>query len=278
MAAAMAKRFKLFSQLTGSSGEPLVLVHGSWVDHHNWDLVVPKLARSFRVLTYDRRGHGRSGRPGGPGSIRENAADLAALIEGFGLAPAHVAGTSLGGSIVLRLACERPDLFHSLIVNEPPLMSLLSGQWAAAAEEVGARVARVLKQLEAGDMEGGARQFVETIAFGPGAWERIPESTRKTAVFNAPTFLDEMHDPEVFAIDLARLRTFPRPALLTRGENGPPFFRPIVERLAAALPRAELNIFAGAGHEPEQTHPEAYAAALAGFIESTARCGAEGIG
>jgi pimeloyl-ACP methyl ester carboxylesterase len=51
---------KLFYELNGS-GDPLVLVHGSWVDHKDWQLVVPHLARSFRVLTYDRRGHSLSG-------------------------------------------------------------------------------------------------------------------------------------------------------------------------------------------------------------------------
>ena len=41
----------------GDVRDTVVLVHGSWGDHHNWDAVAPMLARSFRVLTYDRRGH-----------------------------------------------------------------------------------------------------------------------------------------------------------------------------------------------------------------------------
>lgn len=54
---------QLYWELAGNSGEPLVLVHGSWVDHHNWDMVVPLLSQSFRVITYDRRGHSLSERP-----------------------------------------------------------------------------------------------------------------------------------------------------------------------------------------------------------------------
>ena len=56
----------LFYELIGS-GDPLVLVHGSWVDHNSWQFVVPDLMRSFRVLTYDRRGHSLSERPLGKG-------------------------------------------------------------------------------------------------------------------------------------------------------------------------------------------------------------------
>ena len=72
---------RLFWELRGEAGDLLVLVHGSWGNHHNWDSVVPAFGRSFRVLTYDRRGHSQSQRPGGQGCIEEDVADLAALID-----------------------------------------------------------------------------------------------------------------------------------------------------------------------------------------------------
>ncbi len=95
---------RLYWELTGAAGEVLVLMHGSWVDHHNWDAVIPSFSRSARVLTYDRRGHSQSERPTAQGSVHENVAGLAALIEQLELAPAHIAGNSLGGSIVLGCA------------------------------------------------------------------------------------------------------------------------------------------------------------------------------
>ncbi len=111
---------RLRYDLTGTGEVPVVLVHGSWVSHHNWDLAVPALAESFRVLTYDRRGHSESERPTGQGSVREDVADLAALIEHVGLAPAFVVGNSFGASIALRLAGEHPDLLRGLVAQEPP--------------------------------------------------------------------------------------------------------------------------------------------------------------
>ena len=244
---------KLFYEVSGSSGEPLVLVHGSWVDHHSWDAVVTDLSRSFRVLIYDRRGHSQSERPASSGSILEDVADLSALIEGLQLAPAHILGTSLGGSIVLRLAGEQPDLFRSMIVHEPPLFSLLADMQNGPGmlQAIQERIAVVVELFEANNMEGDARQFIETVAFGPGVWAQLPSEVKKTAMFNAPTFLDEMHDPETLSIDLARLRNFSKPALLTLGEHSPPFFLPIVEKLANVLPQAERKTFLGAGHEPE---------------------------
>src|SRR5438128_12247520 len=126
MASVRTNGVQLYYELSGS-GEPLVLVHGSWGDHRNWAPVVPALAESFRVLAYDRRGHSASERPAGQGSVFEDADDLAGLIDELGLAPAHVAGNSYGAAIALRAATRRPDVLRSLIVHEPPLFPLLAG-------------------------------------------------------------------------------------------------------------------------------------------------------
>ena len=79
MATAQINGVRLHYELQGSGEVPLVLVHGSWDSHHDWDLVVPALSQSFRVLAYDRRGHSQSERPDGQGSVLEDVADLAAL-------------------------------------------------------------------------------------------------------------------------------------------------------------------------------------------------------
>jgi pimeloyl-ACP methyl ester carboxylesterase len=63
--------------------------------------------------------------------VRDDVADLAALLEELPHAPAHVVGNSFGASIVLRLAAARPDLFRSLIVHEPPLLGLLKDETEA---------------------------------------------------------------------------------------------------------------------------------------------------
>src|ERR1051325_6227873 len=95
---------KIFWELTGNKGDALVLVHGSWGDHHNWDIVAGELSKTFRVVTYDRRGHSQSERLTGQGYVTEDVDDLVALIEQFDLAPAHIVGNSFGAAIVLKTA------------------------------------------------------------------------------------------------------------------------------------------------------------------------------
>jgi len=255
----------LYWEQHGERGAPLVLVHGSWGDHHNWDAVVPALARSFRVFTYDRRGHSQSEGLAAQGHIDEDVADLAGLITSNGLAPAHIAGNSFGAAITLKLAAARPDVFASMTVHEPPLIGML-GQHPALPI-VRERIGLVLDMLRAGKHEAGAEQFVETVGLGPGMWARLPPEMRQTFVSNAPTFLDEMNEPEsVMAVDLTRLAAFDRPALVTQGDQSPPFFGVILEKIAAALPQARRHTFRGAGHIPHVTHPEDYVKVVGGFI------------
>ncbi|HJU75877.1 MAG TPA: alpha/beta hydrolase [Gemmatimonadaceae bacterium] len=263
---------QIYWEIHGENGDPIVLVHGSWGDHQNWAAVVPTLSRSFRVLTYDRRGHSRSERPPGQGSVREDVADLAALLEHLQHSPAHIIGNSFGASIVLRLASERPELFRSLIVHEPPLFGLLADDREAtpALGAVQERISAVVRLLTAGDSAGGARQFVETIAFGPGAWQELPVEVRNTFVFNASTWLDEVRDPEVMEIELDRLHGFPAPTLLSIGERSPPFFALVAGRLARALSHAVRQTYPGAGHVPHLSHPENYVRVITEFIQGAA--------
>lgn len=261
----------IYWEMEGDHGDPIVLVHGSWVDHENWAPVVPDLAQSLRVLTYDRRGHSRSERPPGQGSVREDVADLAALLEELEHAPAHVVGNSFGGSIVLRTAIERPDLYRSLIVHEPPLFGLLNDEPDAqqALSAVNERIEAVRAILNGGDMTEGARRFVETIAYGPGSWPQLIEEVRNKFIFNAPTWLDELRDPEVMEIDLNRLSRFSAPALVTLGDRSPPFFALVVDKIAAAIPRAIRGTYRDAGHVPYSTNPADYVRVVREFVENS---------
>ena len=262
---------ELYWEMSGQAGDPLVLVHGSWGDHTGWNPIIPTLANSFRVFTYDRRGHSRSERLPTQGSVREDVSDLAALIEHLDLAPAHILGNSFGGSIVLGLAAERPDLFRSVLVHEPPLFALLKDSAAQnALHTQQERIRVVIELLERGQLESGARQFMETIALGPGVWEQLPDEFRQRTIFNAPTFLDESRDPDALAIDLQRLADFSPSVLLTQGDQSEPFFPLVLDEIARALPQAQRRTLAGVGHVPQLSHPEEYIEVVMSFLRTAA--------
>jgi len=276
MSAARVNGVELYYELSGS-GEPLVLVHGSWGDHHNWDPVVSALAESFRVLAYDRRGHSASERLAGQGSVFEDADDLAGLIDELGLAPAHVAGNSFGAAIVLRAATRRPEVFRTVIAHEPPLFPLLVGtEMEPALAEVQRRIGAVVGLLEGEDHEGAARLFVETIAFGPGAWdEQLTPPMREVFIANSTTWLDEVRDPDALQMDLDALAGFDKPALMTSGTETAPFFGPVVDMVAEALPGSERVTIDGADHVPHISVPGRYVELVRTFAQRE-RSGAPG--
>ena len=244
-----------------------MLVHGSWVDHRVWNAAVADLSDSFRVLSFDRRGHGASEHTQWQGSMEESADDLAALIETLGLAPAHVAGVSWGGSIVLELAARRPELFLSLAVHEPPLFALVADDpdCRAGLLELDRLLGAVVDELLAGHMEAGARLYVDTVAYGPGAWAELSDELRRMYVGNAQTYLDQCLSPGQWSVDLDALSGFLQPALLTQGDQRAVMFGRILDRVAGALPRAERRTLPGTSHAPQLTHPAAYAQAILSF-------------
>lgn len=238
-------------------GDPLVLVHGSWGSHHNWDTVVPLLAEHYRVISYDRRGHSGSERVAGQGTFAEDTEDLAALMQALDAAPAWVVGNSVGAVITLRLAAHRPDLLRGVVVHEPPLRAL-----RAEADEP---LRAVLDLIHAGEHAVAAERFVEDVAFGPGAWSQLPEAVRDTMAGNAPTYLDEELAPDSRVVDETRLARYRGPVLVTSGSSSPPMFRPVAPYLGTVLPQARRVEYPEAGHIPHATHPELFSRELMAF-------------
>jgi pimeloyl-ACP methyl ester carboxylesterase len=249
-------------------GDPVVLVHGGWSDLHNWQPVAPALAESFLVVAFDRRGHGRSERLPDHGTRRDQEEDVAALIENLERGPAHVVGTSFGGSIAIGLAARRPELVRSVIAHEPPLMSLVGGdpESQPLMEAVQGTIRAVLARVARGDLLGGARQFVDEVALGPGAWEQLPEQLRETMIESATAFAAEQRDPDWASVDLAGLSGIDLPVLLTQGDQSPPWFFGIVAKLAELVPGASTRTYHGAGHAPHLTHPNDYLATVLDFL------------
>jgi pimeloyl-ACP methyl ester carboxylesterase len=251
------------------AGEPVVFVHGNWSDHSTWGLTVPELPEWLRAIVYDRRGSGRSQRTRERLTRRLHEDDLAAVIEALGPGPAHVVGNSYGASTALGLAARRPELFRSLVVHEPALPAIVGDDPAARAAiaQTQASLGAVMERVEACDLAGGAEQFVDEVALGPGGWATLPEPMREIMITNASAVAEEMRDPALAGVDLEALAEIDVPILLTQGDQSPAWFHGIVDRLAETIGRARVVTIPGAGHNPHATHPAEFAALVAAEAE-----------
>jgi pimeloyl-ACP methyl ester carboxylesterase len=97
-------------------GPPIVLVCGGNLTHKSWESQVAGLAGEFRTVTFDWRGTGASDKPRGGYTGEIAAADLRAVIERLGLAPAVIVGHGLGAHLALLVAYAAPDLVRGLLL------------------------------------------------------------------------------------------------------------------------------------------------------------------
>lgn len=92
-------------------GEPLILIHGFTATKElQWGSMIAELAKDYRVVAFDNRGHGKSGKPHGKENYGdEMVLDVIRLMDHLGIEKAHVAGYSLGGFLTMKLIAEYPE-------------------------------------------------------------------------------------------------------------------------------------------------------------------------
>ena len=114
---ALAPPIDVRYRVDGPSGAPvLVLSHALGLSMAMWDPQLDSLARTFRVIRYDHRGHGGSPVPAGPYRIEDLGRDLIQLLDRLAIGRMSFCGLSLGGMVGLWLAANAPERVDRLIV------------------------------------------------------------------------------------------------------------------------------------------------------------------
>ncbi len=115
---------------------PLLLSNSLGTTLEMWDPQLPALATRFRLLRYDRRGHGRSPVPPGPYSIEDLGRDTLDLLDELGLARVSFCGLSIGGMVGMWLASEAPERIDRLVLCSTAPVLPPREQWVERAATV----------------------------------------------------------------------------------------------------------------------------------------------
>ncbi|HEY1499235.1 MAG TPA: alpha/beta hydrolase [Acidobacteriaceae bacterium] len=241
------------------SGPPLLLVHGGLCDHHAWYFVVPALARSFSVWTFDRRAHGLSG-DRQPYAVEREVEDILVLLETIG-EPAHLLGHSAGAILAL-LAAIRTDRLRSLILYEPPFV--LEGARERPAPGILTEMQRLLAAGRPDDaLRIAMRETVsltdaeiDAMQAGPG-WEHLRDAA--DAIPNDWRLWEQTFDPK----SIGRMTA---PALVIAGSESPAWIRASALAVLRALPAAHLAELHGQGHSAMITAPELFTGTVERFL------------
>jgi pimeloyl-ACP methyl ester carboxylesterase len=263
-------------------GEPLVLVHGSASDYRTWHLQQDEFAKRFRTVAYSRRYHwpNEAIPEGADYAMAQHVDDLLSLLSALDAAPAHMVGHSYGGLVALLLAMQAPQSVRTLVLCEPPVITLFVSNTPTPVEILTLllhrlRIAAAILQFGVtgagpataavgrGDMDAAMRLF-GTATLGASAYGALSESRREQVRANLikAEFLGSGLPP----LEAQRIREVRVPTLLITGQSSRRLFYYLLDKLERLLPNAQRRDIPGASHIVHEDKPAAYHAAVLSFL------------
>jgi 3-oxoadipate enol-lactonase/4-carboxymuconolactone decarboxylase len=249
-------------QVDGPAGAPVLVLSGSLGSAlEMWEPQIPALARHFRVVRYDLRGHGRSPVPPGPYEIADLGEDLIALLDRLGVARAHLCGLSLGGMLSLWTAAHHPGRVDRLVVC---CTSALLGPPQLWID----RAAVVAAQGTAAVADGViSRWFTPTMhQREPALVARMRAMLAATPATGYAACCGAIQRMDLRA-DLAAIRA---PTLALAGAEDPSTPPAHLTRIAGAIAGCQLAVIDGAAHLCNVEQPEWTSALILAHLQGRA--------
>lgn len=258
--------------LEAGSGPALVVLHGFSGAKEDFTEHADRLSRAHRVVLFDHRGHGESGKPADRGaySLARLAADALEIADALGVEGFRVLGSSMGGMVAQHVVLEASERVEALV-----LVNTWPGPFPGATPEDARRAGRlalgegieVLWRAQAG------RDPTSTPAH-----ERLLRERPDHEAFGDRKFLAQ--SPHMYAALVEELVTRPDlsgdlrsvrcPTLVVVGEDDATAL-PGCLALADAIPGARVARIPDAGHSPQFENPASWAHTVASFLESLPR-------
>jgi 3-oxoadipate enol-lactonase len=216
-------------------GPPLVLANSLGSNLHMWDAQAQPLARHFRLIRFDARGHGASDVPPGPYEIGDFGRDVVELLDHLEIERASVAGISLGGMTAMWLGINAPERVERLI---PTCTSAKLGPPQMWRE----RAATVRERGVGAIAPAVAKNWV-TDALA----DRRPELEAMLAATPADGYVASCEAVEHMDL-LPQLHQIAAATLVISGRDDPSTPPEHGEKIAAAIPGARFELLDGAAH------------------------------
>ncbi len=266
MSIAVIEGTEIFFEEVGE-GSPLLIFHGGPGVHHGPYRSLDPLSDHRRLVFWDHRGHGRSGRPSRDTlSMQQWADDAAALAAHLGIRRTAVFGHSFGGWVAQEVALRHPDLVGALIVASSTAGQLGVGESTVdQGPPMPAELLEILSRTPTNDAEAASQYDALAPHFMNGS---------------DPDFLrDQLREPSVDAATMVavfeelakwssvdRLRDISCPTLVLGGGRDVFCSFPQAERIAGRIPGAELVEFPENGHFMWAEKPETFFAIVSSWL------------
>ena len=224
-----------------------------------WDEQAKELGRSFRILRYDQRGHGKTDAPAGRYSFDTLVADAVALLDALSIKRAHFAGLSMGGATALGLALRHPGPVrpHHRLQLAVPFDAGLDRSNGRSASRSPPR--RAWRRWSSRRSRAGSRR--RSLAAKPPYLDKVRQMIRTTPLdgFVGCGAALANHD---FRSQVASVT---RPVLFIVGEKDGTT-PPVMRQMHAELPGSKFVELPGAGHISNMDQPARFTGAIREFL------------
>ncbi len=241
-------------------GQPLVFINSLGCDFRIWTEVAELLAPDFRIVVYDKRGHGLSEAGPDKNDMADYASDLAALLEVVGVRRATIVGLSIGGLIAQEFYRQRPERVGALVLCDTVAKIGTDEVWDQRMGEV-----------QRGGIEVLADSTLERWFTAHFRARRSAELAGMRAMLTRTP--KQGYLAACGALKRADLRPYAgrikAPTLCLVGDQDGSTPVNVVKETAALIPGSRFEIIEGAGHLPNVEKPEIVARLVAEHARRT---------
>ncbi|MBC8246917.1 MAG: alpha/beta fold hydrolase [Deltaproteobacteria bacterium] len=247
-------------------GFPIVWSHEFAGDYRSWEPQVRFFSRRYRVITYNARGYPPSDVPTSPDDYSQDQAveDLRGLLDHLNIETAHLAGLSMGGSVVLNFGLKYPRRSTSLVVAG-------AGSGSDDPEDYRKRTEDIAQRMASGDMTAmsdftrspNRLPFIQKDKRG---WQEFADLfVQHSLIGSALTFRGvQARRASIYSLE-DRLRALGVPTLIMVGDEDDGCIKPSLF-MKRCIPRSGLIVFPRSGHVINLEEPEMFNVAVLNFI------------
>jgi|GEM_PF-1129858 len=262
---------------TVGSGPPIVTVHSSGQSGRQFSRFAAEMKDRATVYCPDLLGVGQTPLPASPPfSLALEVDAVVGLLQSVAAThgrPAMVFAHSWGGLVALEATARVPQLVARLAVYEPVIVGLAARDGSAEAQ---AQVARIADIMQIPIDDDGGRRWVEAFVDwwnAPGFFARMPEAQQQQHVATARQSQREAACVPQITLSTSSLATLTVPTLFLVGETSPTSAREAARIAAGAMPHAQLEVVAGAGHMGPLTHGPIVNGRVSAFFDGVSHIG-----